>query len=179
MGLDHPAQLFHTWGDLQRIGALQVQTAVTDGGEWVAAKPPLRPPGHLIELPSQALQDPIGLGRKGQGRVGGRALLGPLAFLGQQVPERDVSSALRQVQVARAQRVTDRQRQGDLPEVAGGRPFLSLRGCPPGCWDESSRGLQGEFVPLPTIQARTSDNPSRSGSAPVAPSNGRSKKDGR
>ena len=100
MGLDHPAQLLDALGDLQGIRTLQVQAALADRGERVAAEATLGSPDHFIKFACQPLQHPIGLGGEGQGRIGGLARLGPLAFLGQEVPERDMTPALGQVQVA-------------------------------------------------------------------------------
>jgi hypothetical protein len=172
VGLDRPSQFPHARGDLQGIGAFQVQTPVADGGERIVAEPLFRPLRHLLEFPGQTLQHPLGLARQGQSRVGVFASFGPLALVAKQVPERDMASALGQVQVARTQCIADGQGQGDLPDAAIDRPVVPPQGRAPGGRDEPDRGLLGQFLPLPGIEGPRQGQPLLERSGPRLPLEG-------
>ncbi len=151
-GADDGPQLAQPGRDRQGVVPAQLQLAVTDRGEQVAGQASGRRTRALVKAGAQGGEGVVGPGRHGQVGVGILFRLRPLPLAHDQVPERDVSAARGEEQVARAQGVTHRKGERQPPQRPARPPVAGTSHLAPGGRDEVPGRVVEKLLRRPRIQ---------------------------
>ena len=130
-------QGLYPWRDRQRIGPLEFQFAVQNGGKFVVRQVGGSGPSRLLVRGGECGDERLRRGRQVEPPIRLGPVLQPPPVIVDQIPEGDVFAAFAQDQGAGAQGVADCYRQGDLPEPPVDLAVLVQEGAPGG-WNEGA-----------------------------------------